>query len=308
MAPYACPGGCRMFRRLLLPAVFVALLPCSLIAQEAAPNTGAATATPAAASAPASAAEPLSAPVASSEPAAAPASVADPAPESSTASTPVAGQAEGGILVLPVEYIIYQKSMVSVEPVPEWTDASKTSLLEAATATLDHNPHFKRVALPQLSAEQSALLREHIELFKIIGLQLENVVKLGGAVWKPTRENANYSIGDGLRFLADNTGAKYAFLIAGQQYKQSAGKVFFQLAAAAGGIALVDGTGSYTYAGIVELSTGRVTWFSSSLQHQEFGIGGGDPRSAEGALKIISTLFKTYPQSPIANFGSGMSK
>ena len=62
------------------------------------------------------------------------------------------------------------------------------------------------------------------------------------------------------------------------------------------------GGGSYMSCGIVDLQTGRITWYNSSIGVQVFGIGGANTKEVAGANKSITALFKTYPSSPGLSF------
>jgi hypothetical protein len=56
------------------------------------------------------------------------------------------------------------------------------------------------------------------------------------------------------------------------------------------------------YCGIVDLESGRITWYNSSLGASVFGMGGSaNTDEAAGAARSIGALFKTYPASPGLN-------
>ncbi|MFO1426875.1 MAG: hypothetical protein U1F11_07845 [Steroidobacteraceae bacterium] len=194
-----------------------------------------------------------------------------------------------------------QQSVGAVEAVPEWTEQAQKSLQAASESALGGTAHLTIVPLPALTPEENATLREHLELFKVIGSQLE-IVQVGGAAWKAARESADYRIGPGLRFLRERTGARYAFLLTGAQVRQSGGTVLMQLAFAGVGVGIATATGTYTYAGIVDLDSGQLSWAASNSSTQQFGIGGGDTRTPEGAGKLVEKLFTGYPRSTLASF------
>ncbi len=282
-----------------LAACLLSLFLAVAQAQEAPPDGAtppAASNVPAAESTPAepSAVEPVVAAPVSGVPV-----VAEPAArESETAAAEKLG-ATPAIVVLPPEFVVYQQSVGATEPVPEWTQAAQANLQQAAAAVLSSDGRFELRTLPDLDEAQRAQLREHVELFKVISMNIEGVVKLGGKPWQSVRDAADFRVGDGLAFLRESSGADYAFVMSGAEIRQTGGSIFMQLAIAGVLGAYVPGGGTYMYAGIVDLRTGQVTWYNSSLGVAVFGMGGAAKTDQEaGAAKSIATLFNTYPASP----------
>lgn len=290
-------------RALILLAGLVQLLTYVADAQDAPP----APATPSPVAAPAPANTASAAETAAPAGSAAPASAADAAPAAaSTAAHPAAAAAPGnrGILVLPAEFTVFQHSTVATEPVPGWTEDAKRNLTDSARRVLGGDGRFQVIEVPQLPPEQAAALREHIELFKLIGSQIEAVVKPGGKAWQGTRENADYRIGPGLAFLKLQTGAQYAYVMAGAEIRQTGGSIFMQmLLAGLTGMYMV-GAGTYTYGGVIDLDTGRLVWFGSEIGQQAMGISSGpDARKAGGADAAVAKMLKGYPNTTGLNLG-----
>lgn len=240
--------------------------------------------------------ETLPAPVAS--PADVPAVPAEAIAASAIPATPVAP----GILILPPEFLVYQQSVGATEAVPEWTSAAQTNIANAAHAVLTQDSRFAVVDLPSLDDADRAALREHVELFKVVAMNFEGVVKPGGKPWQSVRDSADFRLGEGLRFLKARTGADYALVLSGAEIRQTGGSIFMQLAIAGVLGAYVPGGGTFMYCGIVDLESGRITWYNSSLGASVFGMGGSANTDKEaGATKSIGTLFKSYPDSPALN-------
>lgn len=207
-----------------------------------------------------------------------------------------------GILILPPEFLVYQQSVGGTEAVPEWTTAAQTNIASAARAVLTQDSRFSVVDLPSMEDADRASLREHVELFKVVAMNFEGVVKPGGKPWQSVRDNADFRLGEGLRFLKARTGADYALVLSGAEIRQTGGSIFMQLAIAGVLGAYVPGGGTFMYCGIVDLESGRITWYNSSLGASVFGMGGSANTDKEaGATKSIATLFKMYPESPALN-------
>lgn len=234
---------------------------------------------------------------------AAPETPVRPEPVSDPVTAPPAASTAPGILILPPEFVVYQQSVGATEPVPEWTSAAQTNIANAARAVLTQDSRFDVVDLPSMEEADRSALREHVELFKVVAMNLEGVVKLGGKPWQSVRDNADFRIGEGLKFLKARTGADYALVLSGAEIRQTGGSIFMQLAIAGVLGAYVPGGGTFMYCGIVDLESGRITWYNASLGASVFGMGGSANTDKEaGATKSLGTLFKTYPDSPGLKF------
>lgn len=205
------------------------------------------------------------------------------------------------IVMLPVEFTVYQKSVAGIEAVPDWTEGARFSLGDASIRMLQQDNRFQVMPLPEIDSETQGLLREHVELFKIIGNTATSLLQYGGKAWAEKRTNFDYTLGDGLRFLADAAGADYAFLLAGVQVTQTGGAAFMQILAAAGGLAL-SGGGTFMFTGIVDLHSGDVKWLNHRTGAQVFGMTGTDVRKPETALEVVTQMFAGFPESKLVKF------
>ncbi len=205
------------------------------------------------------------------------------------------------IVVLPVEFTVYQKSVAGLEAVPDWSETAQYALGDAAGKMLRLDNRFDIVAMPTFEGESEGLLREHIELFKIVADSVTNLISYGGKAWQAKRTNFDYTLGDGLAFLADEAQADYALILAGAQIKQTGGSVFMQLLAAAGGYA-VTGGGTYVVAGVVNLRSGDVAWLNWKMGGEVFGMTGSDVRHPDTALAVVTKMFAEYPNSKLITF------
>lgn len=234
-------------------------------------------------------------------PAAAPATSAEKAP-APAAATPEPAHPNGPhiVLMLPPTFTEYQNAVSGLEVIPDWTNAARKNLDDAALEALQTSGSLQLEPLPALTPEESVILRDHIAVAELIvaaGLQYEN------GEWHKHREAFDRSFGDGLRFLHERTGADYALLIDGTQVRQSGGRIAMRvlgtLAAAAGGIVLVPlgGGGEVMNVCLLDLNHGTVAWFNSSKAIEVFGSG-ADLRNAEAAKAAMKKLFASYPAIP----------
>jgi hypothetical protein len=219
------------------------------------------------------------------------------APESQV--TPIPGAKR--IVVLPMEFTVYQDSVAGLEAVPDWSESAQYALGDAAAKMLRLDNRFDIVAMPTFEGEAEGLLREHVELFKIVADCVTELIPYGGKAWKEKRTNFDYSLGPGLAFLADEAQADYALFLAGTQIKQTIGSKFLQALAAFTAEARGDdyeiagGGGTYIVAGVVDLHSGDLAWFN-------WNQGGNDVRDPATALAVVSKMFKRYPNSKLITF------
>jgi len=255
---------------------------------EPAPEPAAETTSEATPAAPAPAAEPA----ADAAPAGAGAATADTA-------EPLPGVKR--ILVLPVEFVVYEKSVAGIEALPNETETAKLALGGAANQFLTQDDRFRIAALPEFQGETAGLLREHVELFKIVANTGLSLVQFGGKAWAEKKTNFDYTIGDGLAFVADASQADYAFIMGGSQIKQTGGSVFMQFLAAAAGYAMPGG-GTFLFAGVVDLRTGDVKWLNSRLGMEMFGMTGSDVTKPATALEVVTKMFEGFPAHKVIRF------
>lgn len=213
------------------------------------------------------------------------------APAGATASADAAPSAGAKrIVMLPVAFTVYQRSVAGLEAVPDWTETATFSLGDAASQMLRRDSRFEIVALPEFDGDAEGLLVEHVEFFKLIATNVSTLKTFGGKAWNVKWDNFDYSLGDGLRFLADASGADYAFILAGLQIAQTGGQAFMQF--------MIGGAGGGTFvaAGIVDLRDGAIRWFNYREGAQVFGMTGTDVRKPETAAEIVTAMFAGFPE------------
>ncbi len=205
------------------------------------------------------------------------------------------------VLMLPPTFSEYQNAVSGLEIVPDWTNAARKNLGDAALETLQTAGSLQLQELPALTAEESVILHDHIAVAQLIvaaGLQYKD------SEWHKHRESFDRSFGDGLRFLHERTGADYALLIDGTQVRQSGGRIAMRLlgslAAAAGGVLIIPtgGGGETVNVCMLDLNHGSVAWFNSSRAIEVFGSSGTDLRNAEAAKTAMKKLLASYPAIP----------
>jgi len=204
------------------------------------------------------------------------------------------------VLLLPPAFTEFQNEVSGLEAIPDWTQAARENLGDAARISLQA-AGLELQPLPDLTPEEFGIVHEHIAVAQLI-------VAAGALYdsndWHKHRDNFDRTLGEGLRFLHDRTGADYALLIDGSQVRQSGARIGMRvlstLAAATVHVALVSGGGGGQVVNVclLDLNTGAVVWFNSSQTKNVFGSAGADLREAPTTQAAMKELFASYPNIP----------
>jgi len=232
-------------------------------------------------------------------PAAEPATTATPTEPPAPPATEQAPQAAPAnrpkVVVLPVDFTVYQVSAAGPETVPEWTVAARKNLEEGLALVMRNHAGLDYVAMPDLTATERQTLDEYLALAKVIDLQGR---QLQFRDWAPRRAEFDRRLGPDLAFLRERTGADYAVLVHGMQSEQSGGLIATQILAAAAGVALIFPTGAHVSTTVIDLANGEVKWFNHADGGEVLGIGSVDTRKPESTAKLLEKLFEPYPSIP----------
>lgn len=195
------------------------------------------------------------------------------------------------VMVLPVNIEVVEVSAGGVEEkVPDWSKEASQSVLKAVLATIRKQQGMKEMAAPHFSGEAAAAnIDEHLALYKLV---VNTASQLG---WKHKIKRFDYSIGPGLREMADRAGVDAAILVYGRDYVSTAGR---KARAVAGNIPIVNiFTGpapelghSFVHVGVVDLRTGDLLWMNS-----DFRKGTNNLRDPADASKMVDAVFDWYP-------------
>lgn len=195
------------------------------------------------------------------------------------------------VLVLPVSFPMAQMAANGVtEPVRDWTQAAATHLTSALQAQIVANASFELVAAPQLSESELAGVREHVALCSVIADSASYVLDDGGRAWKDKLDSFDYSVGKGLAYLEERTGADHAFCLTGTKTQTSDGRKALAIFGAVGGVGMTMGDARAALA-LVELATGNIVWMESMNSVLD------DVRTERGGADVARKLVSDYPGS-----------
>jgi hypothetical protein len=204
------------------------------------------------------------------------------------------------VLLLPSTFTEFQNAVSGLEAIPDWTDAARRNLGDAARDSLEA-AGMQLEMLPDLTPQESAIVRDHMSVaLRVVAA----AARYDDHDWHAHRANFDRTLGEGLRFLYERTGADYALLIDGTQVRQSGGRIAMKwlgtLAGAAAGVVVVSagGGGEILNVCLLNLHDGTVAWFNSTQTKNGFGSAGADMRNAGKAQELMKDLFAPYPAIP----------
>ena len=193
------------------------------------------------------------------------------------------------VVVLPVNIEVVEVPAGGVEEkVPDWSKEASQSIFKALSAAIGKQG-LKEIAAPQFSGTTAATVDEHLALYKLV---VNTAARLR---WEHKVKRFDYTIGPGLREIADNTGVDVAFVVYGRDSVSTAGR---KAKAVAGHIPIVNAfTGrapvlghSYVHVGVVDLRTGDLLWMNNNYRK-----GSTNLRDPDDASDMVKTIFKLYP-------------
>ena len=167
---------------------------------------------------------------------------------------------------------------------------------------------WAKQAQENLSREIQAQLKARAHDFKMLDPEQEmdgrsgQLLRLNGAVGQsillfsygpytlPTKGKAfDWTLGDGVKTLAERHGAQYALFVNAQGNYASGGRVAASIGMAMLGVAIPLGQ-QQVMASLVDLKTGKVVWFNVAVAGP-----GADMREPAGAASLTESLLKNIP-------------
>lgn len=192
------------------------------------------------------------------------------------------------VIVMPPDLRVMEISAGGVlDILPEETEATKSTWFAAVANRFQNSRAYSVVEMPELSPEETTLLREYVALYSRVSEQAVEMIGDGG--WGHKKRAFDYTVGPGLRFLADRSGADKAVFTGGHVMQSSGGRILLTIAAAAAGYGVPSGSTNVSVS-IVDLHTGEVEWLNAT---QYFG---GQTVQHDSAT-VLAALFKDFPKS-----------
>ena len=193
------------------------------------------------------------------------------------------------IVLLPPQLFVYELSAGGVPTrMTDWEITARDNIVSAATRLSREAGLFELVPAPDLEPQLADQLEAHIGLYDRVAQSVFVYGRGDQAAWAHKKNEFDYTVGPGLAFLRERTGADAALIVLGSDFISSGGRRAAFIAGLALGIVMPLGQ-SFITAGIVDLTTGDVLWmsFDSSLSM--------DSRTPADVDSLMRDLYQTWP-------------
>ncbi len=193
------------------------------------------------------------------------------------------------VLVLPVDVVINEVTAGGVsEEVADWSRKGSENVLAALNRQFRvDNKNLNKIQLieaPKFTDRDAANIKQHLALYRrVAGTVFDTTY--GQGAWPHKIYNFDYTLGNGLKSVADHTGADTALILIGEDSVSTTGRkiaAFFMDSVSYGH--------SFLSAAIVSLRTGDILWFNYIFEYKST-----DLREQDDAAKLVAQLFEEYP-------------
>mgnify|MGYP000167716240 FL=1 len=191
------------------------------------------------------------------------------------------------VILMPMDISVYELGVTNTELVPEWTENARTIVRNEVSNILQNNPNLTYLGRPELTDEQVDLVDAHTSLYYPV-VSAEFIHQRAEA-WKHRRDKIESSIGPGLAFLREQTGADIAVFVSGDDFISSGERVATAFLAAAFYVSIPLGH-SFLNVGIVDLETGDILWNNNAIS------GSFSLVDKEDVTSSMATIFSEFPQ------------
>lgn len=199
------------------------------------------------------------------------------------------------MLLLPPDIRVHEISAGGVvEKVDAWTQSANGHAMKSVREIGSSKKLFELKEAPTLSAEDKGVLDQHLALYELVAISADFSRSGPFAPWRERAQNFDYTLGPGLKDLAEHSDMDAALIVIGSDYISSAGRkatmALGVLAAALTGVVVVPRGGiAFVSVGVVDLRTGALLWFSTNRGKQN------DLRDEEQVRDVLESLFQEYP-------------
>ncbi|KEQ18600.1 hypothetical protein [Endozoicomonas numazuensis] len=191
------------------------------------------------------------------------------------------------ILIVPSDVVVKELGVGSVEEVPEWTDKGKKLVDSELKAYM--NSHLNKVSwvpMPELTEEEQAILNQHIVLYDLVAGNALTITNI--EAFKSETESPDDTLGSGLSFLKEKSGADSVLLTFGADFVSSGGRVMTAVLLAAAGV-VIPGGHAVLNTGLIDLETGDVIWTNTSLSTSI------SLKDDKGAKSMVEQTLSAFP-------------
>jgi len=193
------------------------------------------------------------------------------------------------LLVLPISVSVNEISAGGlVQEDPAWSKQGTEAMTLAVKDYFANDSSASLIEMPALTSEESEAVRQHTLLYDVVAEQAFIAVNMPAVGWEHLANDFHYTLGDGLRFLKQKTGADAALIVLGNDSISTGGRKTMAVMAAMVGVGIPLGT-SKVLVGVVDLEDGDILWFRHS-----FAQGNLDLRTPADAAELFAKAMEGY--------------
>lgn len=190
------------------------------------------------------------------------------------------------LLVEPDIELTFLKAAGVSEVRADWTETGKANILAAMETIVSAEGHELVEHRIDLQDERQVQI---VKLHEVVGATILNH-RFIGVPLPSKKKKFDWSLGPGVRDMAETTDADYAlFLFARGEYA-SAGRQALAIGLAVLGAGGVSTGGQAAYASLVDMRTGDIVWFNVAYTGS-----GTDMREPDGARYLVDAIMKDIP-------------
>lgn len=206
------------------------------------------------------------------------------------------------VLFLPAKADVFSLGVKSVARLDDSSDDARANIDTATLQAATESRRFRRIELPELSADERAVVDEFLAVSDLVFLQMGS--QAGKADARIDRADIDRTLGPSLAFLRERTGADFALGGIGRQMSLGADRLGLEAGLRREASLLTfqfDApvpTGSYAGLYLVDLRTGELQWFNFERVRDVAGIRVNDLTNLDWVRAAIADALKPYPSVP----------
>lgn len=193
------------------------------------------------------------------------------------------------LVLLPAQVTVKEISAGGVaDLVPEWTRQATDNIQAELAQLAGQRQDFRLVPSPDLSAPEQERLEDYLASYMVVGITAHNMTTQGGAEWEHKRRHFDYTLGEGLAFIRERSGADAAVVVVAEDYVSSQGRKAAMFLGALVGVGIPGGQ-SILSVGVVDLANGDILWMHHAQSHSK------DLKDREAVREMLTDILASYP-------------
>lgn len=195
----------------------------------------------------------------------------------------------GKLVAVPAHILVREVTAGGVlEPVPRWTEDASANLTRALGEIAARRADLPLVAHPALDEAERERLEQYLATYLVVGSTAHTLTLTADPAWEHKRKHFDYTLGTGLAFLKEKSGADAAILIVGDDIVSTGERKAVAVFGALLGVVVPLGR-SLVSVGIVDLDSGDLLWMQHTFSQSY------DLKDYDSAKAMLEEIFGAYP-------------